>query len=175
PPLTNDLSVNTGVTALIDDHGMRPGTRELAVERRAATDEEADRLSIRPGAAVWVIDRVRTADGAPVVDSRDLVPEDVLQSEELSAEGLTGGSVYGYLSAKGHEVQHGIASIHPVAAGRQLARRLGVKRGALLLRLVQIDYDAGGDPVLLSIEHHLPDAFEFSVSRRGPAAGHGGE
>jgi GntR family transcriptional regulator len=120
---------------------------------------------------VWAIDRVRTADGDPVVDSRDLIPEGVLDGEEPSIEGLTARSVYGYLSDKGHDVQHGVASIHPVTAGAMLARRLGVKRGGLLLRLVQVDYDSEGDPVLLSIEHHLPDAFEFSVSRRGPATG----
>jgi GntR family transcriptional regulator len=171
PPLTNDLSVNTGVTALIHDHGLRPGTRELAVERREATAEEAERLGLPSGATVWAVDRIRTADGAPVIDSRDVVPETLLGSEELSAKGLTGGSVYGFLSDKGHEVQHGVASIHPVTAGRMLARRLGVSRGKLLLRLVQVDYDAEGEPVLLSIEHHLPDAFEFSVSRRGPSAG----
>jgi DNA-binding GntR family transcriptional regulator len=88
---------------------------------------------------------------------------------------LTRGSIYGYLSDKGHEVHHGVASIHPVTAGKRLARRLGGKRGALLLKLVQVDYDMRGDPVLLSIEHHLPDAFEFSVSRRGPATGSSGQ
>jgi GntR family transcriptional regulator len=170
PPLANDLSVNSGVSQLIREHGLRPGTREMVVELREATEEEADRLDLRAGDGVWVVDRVRTADGAAVVDSRDLVPEALFGSEEVSAEGLTGRSVYDYLSDKGHAVHHGVASIHPVTAGAALARRLGVKRGAALLRLVQIDYDVEGNPVLLSIEHHLPDAFEFSVSRRGPAA-----
>jgi GntR family transcriptional regulator len=171
PPLANDLSVNTGVTDLIRDHGLRPGTRELTFERRAATEEEIQRLDLTTGDLVWSIDRVRTADDDPVVDSRDVVPDALVSPDELTAERLTEGSVYGYLSDKDHEVQYGVASIHPMAAGAALARRLGVKRGALLLRLVQVDYDVRGDAVLLSIEHHLPDAFEFSVSRRGPAAG----
>jgi GntR family transcriptional regulator len=174
PHLTNDLSVNSGVTALIRDHGLNPATRELSLQLREADREETARLGLRSGEQVWVIDRVRTADGLAVVDSRDVVPAAVLGRDELSTEGLTQGSVYGYLSDKGHEVQHGVASIHPVTAGTRLARRLGVKRGALLLRLVQVDYDAGGDPVLLSIEHHLPDAFEFSVARRGPGTRPGG-
>jgi GntR family transcriptional regulator len=54
-----------------------------------------------------------------------------------------------------------------VVADAQLARKLEVKEGALLLQLVQVDYDVTGRPVLLSYEHHLPDAFEFTVSRRG--------
>ena len=175
PHLTNDLSVNRGVTALIRDHGLRAGTRELRVERREASEDEAHRLGLQPREQVWTVDRVRTADGAAVVDSRDLVPAALLGGDELSTEGLTRGSVYGYLSDKGHEVHHGVASIHPVTAGAALARRLAVKRGTLLLQLVQVDYDARGDPVVLSIEHHLPDAFEFSVSRRGPAASPAGQ
>lgn len=169
PHLTNDLSVNTGVTTLIREHGLRAGTRELSLERREANQDERERLGLRPHERVWAVDRVRTADGVAVVDSRDVVPAGLLGEEELTAEHLTDDSVYGYLSDKGHEVHHGVASIYPVIARATLARRLGVKRGALLLRLVQVDYDARGNPVLLSIEHHLPDAFEFSVSRRGPA------
>ena len=30
------------------------------------------------------------------------------------------------------------------------------------------DFDQSGDPVLLSEEHHLAEAFEFTVVRRGP-------
>ena len=50
----------------------------------------------------------------------------------------------------------------------RLAKRLGVKSGALLLYLRQIDYGRDGEPLLLSDEHHLADAFEFTVVRRGP-------
>jgi GntR family transcriptional regulator len=175
PHLSNDLSVNSGVTALIRDHGLRAGTRELSVQRREANQGEARRLGLQPHEQVWTVDRVRTADGVAVVDSRDVMPAALLGGDELSAEGLTRGSVYGYLSDKGHEVQHGVASIHPVTAGVTLGRRLAVKRGTPLLQLVQVDYDVRGNPVLLSIEHHLPDAFEFSVSRRGPAASPAGQ
>ena len=34
--------------------------------------------------------------------------------------------------------------------------------------LRQIDYGTEGEPLLLSEEHHLAEAFEFSVVRRGP-------
>lgn len=170
PPLLNDLSVNTGVTALIRQHGRLPGTREVAVERRKASEEETEQLGLRTGARVWALERIRTADGSAVIDSRDVVPEAVLgEREELTAEQLTDGSLYGYLSDKDHEVHHGVASIQPVIAGPSLAARLGVSKGTPLLRLVQVDYDAEGGPVLLSTDHHVPDAFEFSVSRRGPA------
>ena len=41
-------------------------------------------------------------------------------------------------------------------------------RGALLLTLFQVDSTADGTVVLVSQEHHLADAFEITVYRRGP-------
>lgn len=166
PRLSNDLSVNSGVTELIRDHGMAPGTREVEVRRERAFAEEARLLGLERRSPVWVIDRVRTADGRPVIFSRDVVPERVLGQGDRSIATLGEGSLYSYLSDKGHEVRQGVASITPESADASLARRLGVRRGMPLLRLVQVDYDASGEPVLLSHEHHVPDAFEVTVVRR---------
>ena len=43
-----------------------------------------------------------------------------------------------------------------------------VRRGDLLLAIWQIDYAADDRPVLSSQEYHIADAFDFSVTRRGP-------
>lgn len=167
PRLANDLVVNTGVTELIRNHGMAPGTREVEVRRERAFADDARLLRLDQRAWVWMIDRVRTADGRPVVFSRDVIPQHLLGSGDRSIKTLGEGSVYSYLSDKGHEVEQGVASISPETADASLARRLGVRRGTLLLQLVQVDFDPAGEPVLLSYEHHLPDAFEVTVSRRG--------
>ncbi len=55
----------------------------------------------------------------------------------------------------------------------EVARRLGVPRGTLLMTMWQVDSTADGAVVLVSREHHLADAFEITVYRRGP--GDGGE
>jgi GntR family transcriptional regulator len=171
PSLVNDLSINTGVTDLIRAHGLDPGTRDMTVDLRLASGEQARRLALSRPARVWVVDRVRTADGMPVIASRDVAAEAVFKPRELTPDALAKRSVYGYLSDKGLAVHHGVASIHPHAADADLARSLEVSEGTLLLQLIQVDYDVSGRPLLLSYEHHLPDAFEFTVSRRGPAPG----
>jgi GntR family transcriptional regulator len=171
PRPSNDLSVNTTIAQLIRDHRLRPGTEVRSVDRRAAKPDEAEQLDLAENSPVWVVDRTHTADGTPVVDSHDVFPEAVIGATGVAAERLTKISVYRFLSDKGHAVCRGVASIHPVRASVGLAGRLGVKPGTLLLRLVQLDYDIEGRPVLLSTEHHRPDAFVFSVSRRGPGTG----
>ena len=52
-----------------------------------------------------------------------------------------------------------------------LARRLDVPRGTLLLTIEQVDRTVDGVPVLVSREHHVADAFTFTLLRRGPGEG----
>ena len=45
----------------------------------------------------------------------------------------------------------------------------GVPSGTLLLTIDQVDRTADGVAVLVSREHHLADAFTFTLLRRGPS------
>ncbi|HWC70513.1 MAG TPA: GntR family transcriptional regulator [Actinomycetota bacterium] len=167
PRLRNNLDVNFGVTEAIRASGMEPGTSRSSVHTGSATDDEGAALDLHPGDPVVRLERVRTADGEPVVLSVDVVSAARLAAAELTSMPLD-GSVYELLERHGTPVEHGVVSLEPARADRGLAKRLGVKSGALLLYLRQIDYGPDGEPLLLSHEHHLAEAFEFTVVRRGP-------
>ncbi|MGZ5299174.1 MAG: GntR family transcriptional regulator, partial [Actinomycetota bacterium] len=167
PRLRNNLDVNFGVTEAIRASGMRPGTVDAKVAIAPASPQEAAALDIGPGEPVVTVERVRTADERRVVFSRDVVAQALVGEDALAR--LGNGSVYDLLeSAAGVAIQHGVVTIEPIAADRTLARKLKIPAGSLLLYLRQVDYDHSGDPILLSHEYHLGDAFEFSVVRRGP-------
>ena len=167
PRLRNNLDVNFGVTEAIAAAGMVPGTVESAVHTRGATEEQARSLDLREGDPVVVLERVRTADARPVVLSRDIVSASTLSSSQIAKMPLD-GSLYELLERSGRPVAHGVVSLEPVRADKALARRLKIRAGGLLLFLRQIDFGVEGEPVLLSLEHHLAEAFEFTVVRRGP-------
>ena len=167
PRLRNNLDVNFGVTEAIRAASMEPGTSQSAVYTSGATDEEAEVLDLQLRDPVVRLERVRTADGDPVVFSVDVVSASRLAAAELSSMPLD-GSVYELLERHGTPVEHGVVTVEPAKADRALAKRLGEKSGALLLYLRQIDYGREGEPLLLSHEHHLAEAFEFTVVRRGP-------
>jgi len=167
PRLRNNLDVNFGVTESINAAGMRPGTQQSAIHTEAATPEMAASLDIEVGDAVVVLERVRTADGRPVVLSRDILPAIRLSSHELATMPID-GSVYELLERHGHPVAHGVVTVAPERADKATAKRLEVKPGELLLFLRQVDYGSEGEPLLLSEERHVANAFEFSVVRRGP-------
>jgi GntR family transcriptional regulator len=167
PRLHNNLDVNFGVTEAIRASGMRPGTVDAKVRITQAGLQEAAALDIDQGERIVTVERVRTANERRVVLSRDVVAQALVGKDPLAQ--LDDGSVYDLLeSVAGVAIQHGVVSLEPIAADRAMARKLKIPTGSLLLYLRQIDYDRSGDPILLSHEYHLGDAFEFTVVRRGP-------
>lgn len=167
PRLRNNLDVNFGVTEAIRAAGREPGTAEVSIATEPVSEEESGFLDLTPGDPVVVMERVRTADGERVVVSRDVVSAARLPARAVVALGE--GSLYDLLAREaGVVLHHGVVTLEPAAADKQLAKRLGVKGGTLLLYLRQVDFDENGEPVVLSHEHHLADEFEFTVVRRGP-------
>lgn len=166
PALLNDLSRNFGVSSLIASTGLTPGTAEEVCEVMHAPPAVAAALEIPEGSPVTTFWRVRTADERPVVLATDWCRPDHLSPDELHEIG--DGSVYAALAARGLIVHHGVATLTPGNADADTALRLGVARGALLLTIDQVDTTAEGVPVLVSREHHLADAFSFTVVRHGP-------
>jgi GntR family transcriptional regulator len=171
PLLRNDLSRNFGVSAMIAATGLEPGTRLGHSGVEPAPADVASAFGIPTGSPVSVLRRVRTASGRPVVDTTDWCSCDVLDPATLS--GLSGGSMYAALAERGLSIHHGVASMHPTVAVGEIAARLNLAVGTLLLTLFQVDSTADGVVALVSREHHVADAFEISVYRRGP--GDGGE
>jgi GntR family transcriptional regulator len=169
PRLRNNLDVNFGVTDAIRQAGMEPGQRGAVTSIVPAPESERESLALGPAEQVVVVERIRTADDRPVVFTRDVLPVRLLESSPEVIQRLASGSIYDSLERDlGVVIHHGVASFAPVRATKDLASKLRVPRGSLLLYLRQVDYDQEGRPVLSSHEHHLADAFEFTLIRRGP-------
>jgi GntR family transcriptional regulator len=169
PRMSNNLDANFGVTDAIRASGMEPGTEHGALRIEAASAEEAERLDLEPGEDVVVIDRVRTADERPVVLSRDILALRIIGEDPSVLGRLETSSVYEVLERDlGVVIHHGLATFRPTRADGHVASRLRVPRETQLLYIRQVDFDETGRPVVSSHEHHLADAFEFSVVRRGP-------
>jgi GntR family transcriptional regulator len=169
PALPNELGRNFGVSRMIASEGLEPGTVEESSGSEPAPRAVAEILGIEEGERVSALRRVRTADGRRVVDVTDWCRVEHLAPEDLP----TVGSIYAALAERGLAVDHGVAHLTPRNADGEVAERLGVPSGTLLLTIDQVDRTADGIAVLVSREHHLADAFTFTLLRRGP--GDGGE
>lgn len=166
PVVRNDLGRNFSVSALIAATGVEPGSVDERCAAEIPPPEVAAALGVEAATPVSALRRVRTAGTRRVVDSTDWCRDDVLALEEM--RGLARGSIYTALAERGLPVHHGVATMTPDVARDGVAKRLRVPEGTLLLTLFQLDSTADGTVVLVSEEHHLAEAFEITVYRRGP-------
>jgi GntR family transcriptional regulator len=166
PALANDLGRNLSVGSLIRATGMQPGTVEQSADAVPAPAHVAEALGLAEGELVSMLRRVRTADGRRVVDVTDWCRTDHLPPDDLPD--LPEGSIYAALAERGLAVANGVAQLTPQNADGEVAVRLRVPRGTLLLTIDQVDRTVDGVAVLVAREHHLVDAFTFTLLRRGP-------
>lgn len=166
PALRNDLGRNFGVSTQIASTGSDPGAVDVRAGVEPAPAFVAAALGLEPGEPVGTLRRVRTANGRRVVDMTDWCRVDHIDPEDLPAI----GSIYAALAEHDLRVDHGVADLTPGNAFGDVAERLRVPTGTLVLTIDQVDRTAGGVAVLVSREHHLADAFSFTLLRRGPGA-----
>ena len=173
PLLPNRLDLNLGVTENIKSMHLEPGVSDISFKIISADEQWAGHLDIPVGAQVVDLWRTRTANGKPVVATRDLFPLEFLEQarDEVTVDEFTDLlrrelSLYSiFESHLGLMVEYGVARIRPLAADTHLAQQLDVSEGSALMYVEQIDYDSAGQPLLVSYEYHVPDVYEFTIYR----------
>jgi GntR family transcriptional regulator len=169
-PILKNLNFNFGITEMIESAGLVSGTSYFAIRSEMAEAEKAEQLRVAQGTTLITVERVRTADGRPVVYTLDTLKESLLQRAGFDPESLRSRSIYDMLQTSlGMVIEYGIARLLPVAAPEPVAEKLQLPPNALTLYIVQTDYSPDDEPLVYSEEYHLPDAFDFIVWRRGPA------
>lgn len=166
--LRNALNANFGVADLIRSTGRTPGTQSMEISVARADDETARALGLDEGANVTRVERVRTADGVPLVLSTHFYASTV-EGDTHGFDVIGSDSMYDVLDrVAGIKVTFGEASIAPALADPDIASKLNLEDGALLLHMRQVDFDASGAPLIVSDEYYASDAFQFTVRREGP-------
>jgi GntR family transcriptional regulator len=167
--LVNDISKNFGVTQMISQAGLDAGTMESENRIEKATPNVARRLELETGTPVLVMERVRTADGIPVVWSFDMVAAATVENRVDVLAQDREQSLYSYLQKNNNiYISQGIAEIRPIVAEKEHADKLRVQRHTPLLRIEQTDYDTKNHPVIYAVEFHLADRIQFILTRKGP-------
>lgn len=170
--LRGSLNMNQSATEVIRSHGMEPGTSHARIERRSAPPDVAAQLLVAAGTPLVRLERVRTADGRPVVFTIDLMPAGLFDDAAVDPETLLDPSLSLYRlydERLGRRIADGQATLRLTRADEVTADRLAMPVGSPVLRLEQVDSTFEGEPVLFTIESYVADTFEFSIHRRGPA------
>jgi GntR family transcriptional regulator len=163
--IANTLNNNLGISEMIIASGYKPGVSHFEKELVKATPDFASRIGVEEGTDILVLKRIRTADGKPVVYSRDyFVPRLSAQFLEINDENV---SIYEFLETKcGLSIGTGFAEILPVTAEDWLAEWLEIPKGQSVLMIKQVVTDTQGEPLLYAEEYLRADCFKLLINRR---------
>lgn len=110
-----------------------------------------------------MLERVRTANGMPVVYCLDKIPVDILP-EGFSHEQE---SMFEWLENKsGAVISYAVADIVPIGYHDTISQILECDPETSLLLLKQTHYDQNDKPVLYSLNYFRADKFRFHVVRK---------
>ena len=138
--------------------GRTPRSRVVEAGRRAATAEEARRLQT---AEVFVVRRVREADGEPVALETAVFPAGA--AAVLAERDLEDVSVFAALAESGNVPTAGRAAIAAEAATAEDARLLGVRKGEPLLVERRLINDQDGAPLELTESRYVGSRYGLDV------------
>jgi DNA-binding GntR family transcriptional regulator len=155
------------LTSLYDDLAKTrrdPGTRVLSFAIEPTPETLALELGIPDGTDVYIIERLRYAEGEPLALMRNHVPADLLR---LTAEDLEVNGLYNLLRANGVSLRIAKQSIGARAATAAEARALGETRGAPLLTMVRAAYDDQGRAVEHGSHVYRASRYSFDLTLTG--------
>lgn len=163
--IESGLEVLESIDVLAKRIGLPVSMGELIVERRSAEETEANALGLSLGDRVISISRVKLAEGRPVAYLIDVLPDDLLSSQEL-ADGFNGSIIDLLLERGVPPLASSRCEINAVTADVHVARAMRIQRGDVLLRFIAYLFTVSGQVIDYSYSYFLPGYFRFHVNRR---------
>jgi GntR family transcriptional regulator len=165
PRIDSGLEVFDTVEALAMKSGLEMRCAMLKILPRSARQDESTTLGLMPGASVLQISRVMEVNRRPVAFMMDVVPEDLVDTEQLD-NSFDGSILKYFLEKEKGFVATAYSEIKPYPAGKRLAESLRIREGEVLLSFDSKVFNRNGEIVYLYRDFFLPEFFNFHVVRR---------
>ncbi|MBU8877894.1 GntR family transcriptional regulator [Bacillus sp. FJAT-29790] len=163
PLFTSGIEQLNSVTNMILQAGMKPGTIFLSSVTSGPTEEDIRRFSCSAEEDIVVIERVRTANGEPVVYCIDKVPENILTNTFTHVQ----ESLLDILENEtNRKITYAVAQIEPLGYHEKVSPILECDPETALLVLKQMHFDELDEPILYSVNYFRADKFSFQVLRK---------
>lgn len=150
------------VTDMIERAGKKASTVFVSSVVIPAAEDLKNNFNLTDTDEINVVERVRTADGEPVVYCIDHIPTTYLPAAQ-----------HNYLSMldmlekeAGKRIMYAVTNIEPLGFHERISEILECPEEAALLVLKQMHYDQNDDPVLYSCNYFRADKFNFTVVRK---------
>ncbi|MBM7094236.1 MULTISPECIES: GntR family transcriptional regulator [Alteribacter] len=162
PLFTSGIEELNSVTDMIKTSNMEPGTIFLSSTVQPASEDDCVRFNDLNLKEIIVIERVRTADGKPVVYCLDKLPKRLLPDYVSHKE----ESIFNQLESSGTSISYAHTQIEPVGFHEKVSEILECEPETSLLTLKQMHFNLQETPVLYSINYFRADKFKFHVIRK---------
>lgn len=163
PLFTSGIEHLSSISSMIEKAGMEPGAYFLNATEGQPTEEDIKRFQL-DDEKIITIERVRTADGEPVVYCIDKVPASYLPTDYVSNNEV---SLFTALEQSGAiRVAYAVTFIDPLGYHEVASPLLKCNRETALLVLKQLHYDDNDQVVLYSKNYFRADKFSFHVVRK---------
>ncbi len=165
PVIESGLEELESLDTLARRMGLETRMGEAEIVEREATPNEVDRLQVPAGSPVLSVSRVIIAGAQPIAYLVDVVPTTILGPQDLG-ETFNGSVLDLFLERSEPVLSHSRTGIMAEAADGTLARKLGLRRGDVLLKLEAQLYAWDGQVVDYSLSYFVPGYLRFHVVRR---------
>ncbi|UOY93618.1 GntR family transcriptional regulator [Ectobacillus sp. JY-23] len=163
PLFSSGIEQLYSITDMIADAKKVPGTIFLSSSLTSLTEEEKEKFRCTENVEALAIERVRTADGEPVVYCVDKMPHNILPDlSDYKEESLL--SIIHRKTNK--RVTYAVAHIEPLGYHSKVSPILECDPETALLVLKQMHYDQNDEPILYSLNYFRADKFSFHVLRK---------
>lgn len=164
PLFTSGIEQLSSVSTMIRKAGMEPGTIFIDVSDEELSDEAMALFDSGEDDRIVTIERVRTADGEPVVYCIDTV---LAKNLPVGTQDFLNTSIFEAIELSGEiRIEQAIAHIEPVGYDEVASRVLRCGIDVPLLVLLQKHYSEDGEMVLYSKNYFRADKFSFHVVRK---------
>jgi len=165
--LSTSMNILESWTTIISKHGFAPGTQDVIIEIREADEKVAEKLGIHVGDNVVYLERLRTADGKPIVFVIDYAKyhEGMIQRYKETLPESFLAFIEDYTNSY---LDHVICRIQPVSATGEIQRKLRQVDSHPLLFLEQVHCTQYGDPFFYSESYVISEMLQFNIIRKKP-------
>ncbi|PFR97155.1 GntR family transcriptional regulator [Priestia megaterium] len=163
PTFLSGIEQLNSITHMIEQAGMKAGTIFLSSQIQELSENDLTRFACGEDEQILFVERVRTANGEPVVYCMDKVPQRILpENFEYKQESL----LEILEKQAGKQISYAVANIEPLGYHEKVSPILQCEPETALLVLKQMHYDQYDDPILYSINYFKADQFSFQVLRK---------
>lgn len=164
PRIERDFAGTMSFAEEMQDRGLDPATRLLAARPESAGERVADALGIEAGSPTLYVERLRAADGEPLLLEQVHLPAERFPG--LLASDLEHGSLYDLLTERyGTRIVRAREALEPVLLRAREARLLGRPPRTPALLIEGIAFSAEGQPVEFARSYVRGDRTRYYIER----------